>query len=128
MFDLKKEVRFCYKEIEQSAKAGTLQPEAIALKYGQLLRLAVEQFIKHDLLLWDKGSNFEENILSNLTKSKSKIQQLDNNDLEAISNIYRYCNYANLLHADKENPSGLSELITHINKFTEVLDKIENPS
>lgn len=128
IFDLKEEVKLCQKEIEQSAKAGNLQPEAIALKYGQLLRLAVEKFIKHDLLLWDKESNFEENILGNLIKSKSKIQQLDDNDLESISNIYRYCNYANLLHIDKENPSALSELINHINQFKEVLDKVGNPS
>ena len=41
-FDLVKEVQKCNCEISQNAQNGDLKPEEIALKYGQLLRLAVE--------------------------------------------------------------------------------------
>jgi DNA repair exonuclease SbcCD ATPase subunit len=50
-FDLTAEIKGCDQEIKECAKNGNLKPEEIALKYGQLLRLAVEKFIKHDLLL-----------------------------------------------------------------------------
>ncbi|MDP3729592.1 MAG: AAA family ATPase, partial [bacterium] len=124
-FDLMAEVQKCNEEIKQNAQSGNLKPEEIALKYGQLLRLAVEKFIKHELLLWDKESNFGNEIIANLSKSKSKIQKLDDADLEVMTNIHKYCNYSNLLHADKENPSALSELMTHIDKFAKIQDKVK---
>lgn len=124
-FDLTEEVKKCNEEIKQNAQNGNLKPEEIALKYGQLLRLAVEKFIKHELLLWDKEKNFENEIIANLSKSKSKIQKLDDADLEIMTNIHKYCNHSNLLHADKENPSALSELMTHIDKFATIQDKVK---
>lgn len=123
-FDLTAEVQRCNKEIKQNAQNGNLKPEEIALKYGQLLRLAVEKFIKHELLMWNKESNFEKEIIANLSKSKSKIQKLDDSDLEIMTNIHKYCNHSNLLHADKENPSALSELMTHIDKFVIIQNKV----
>jgi ABC-type multidrug transport system ATPase subunit len=57
-FDLVSEVQRCNREISQNAQSGNLKPEEIALKYGQLLRLAVERFIKNDLLMWDKEREF----------------------------------------------------------------------
>ncbi len=124
-FDLTVEVQKCNDEIKRNAQNGNLKPEEIALKYGQLLRLAVEKFIKHELLMWNKEKNFEK-IIEDLFKSKSKIQKLNDTDLEAMTNIYKYCNYSNLLHADKENPSALSELVTHIDKFVIIQNKV-NP-
>ena len=59
-FDLVAEVQQCNQEISQNAQNGNLNPEEIALKYGQLLRLAVEKFIKNDLLMWDKEKRFDE--------------------------------------------------------------------
>lgn len=123
-FDLTAEVQKCNEEIKQNAQNGNLKPEEIALKYGQLLRLAVEKFIKHELLMWNKESNFEKEIIANLSKSKSKIQKLDDSDLEVMTNIHKYCNHSNLLHADKENPSALSELMTHIDKFVIIQNKV----
>lgn len=123
-FDLTAEVQMCNEEIKQNAQNGSLKPEEIALKYGQLLRLAVEKFIKHELLMWNKESNFEKEIVANLSKSKSKIQKLDDIDLEVMTNIHKYCNHSNLLHADKENPSALSELMTHIDKFVIIQNKV----
>jgi len=123
-FDLTTEVQKCNEEIKQNAQNGNLKPEEIALKYGQLLRLAVEKFIKHELLMWNKESNFEKEIIANLSKSKSKIQKLDDDDLEVMTNIHKYCNHSNLLHADKENPSALSELMTHIDKFVIIQNKV----
>lgn len=121
-FDLNAEIQQCSQEISQNAQNGSLKLEEIALKYGQLLRLAVEKFIKNDLLMWDKENKFDE-ITKNLKQSKNKIAKLSDDDLEIITKIYKYCNYSNLLHADKETPSGLSELIQHINKFAQILKK-----
>lgn len=124
-FDLIAEMQKCSEEINQRAQGGSLNPEEIALKYGQLLRLGVEKFIKHDLLMWDKEKNFETGVIANLSVSKSKIQKLNDDDLEVMSNMYKYCNYSNLLHADKETPSALSELINHITKFVAILSKVK---
>ncbi len=123
-FDLTSEIQKCNQEITQNAKNGDLKPEEIALKYGQLLRLAVEKFIKNDLLMWDKENNFD-GITENLKQGKNKIAKLSDDDLEVITNMYKYCNYSNLLHADKETPSALSELMTHIDKFDQILDKVK---
>ena len=124
-FNLITEVQKCNEEIKQKAQSGNLKPEEIALKYGQLLRLAVEKFIKHELLMWDKESNFEKEIIANLSNSKSKIRKLDDSDLEVMTNIHKYCNHSNLLHADKENPSALSELMIYIDKFVKIQDKVK---
>jgi len=120
-FDLVAEIKKCNEEIKNNAQNGTLKPEEIALKYGQLLRLAIERFIKNDLLMWDERK-FEE-ITDGLKQGKSKMAKLSYDDLETMINMYKYCNYSNLLHADKETPSALSELMTHIDKFVGILDK-----
>lgn len=120
-FDLVTEIQQCNQEINQSAQNGTLKTEEIALKYGQLLRLAVEKFIKKDLLMWDT-EQFNK-VTENLKQGKNKMAKLSDNDLEVITNMYKYCNYSNLLHADKETPSALSELINHIDKFQEIIKK-----
>lgn len=122
-FDLIAEVQQCNQEISQNAQNGGLKPEEIALKYGQLLRLAVERFIKNDLLMWDKEREFKD-ITQNLKQGKNKIAKLTDDDFETITNIYKYCNYSNLLHADKESPSALSELTQHIDKFVHILGKV----
>ncbi len=122
-FDLTAEVQKCNQEISQNAQNGNLKPEEIALKYGQLLRLAVEKFIKNDLLMWDKEKRFDE-VTENLKQGKNKMVKLSDDDLGVVTNMYKYCNYSNLLHADKETPSALSELMTHIDKFVKILDKV----
>ncbi len=76
--------------------------------------------------MWDKEKRFDE-VTENLKQGKNKIAKLDDVDLEVIINMYKYCNYSNLLHADKETPSALSELMSHIDKFVEILDKTANP-
>jgi hypothetical protein len=62
--------------------------------------------------------------VANLSKSKNKINKLDEADFEVIINIYKYCNHSNLLHADKENPSALSELMGYIDKFVKIKEKV----
>lgn len=117
------EVKLCNQEISSKATSGTLKLEEISLKYGQLLRLAVEKFIKHELLMWNKEGDFGSQIVCNLKSSKSKISKLTEDDLDTLTNIYNYCNQSNLLHVDKENPSALSELLNNINRFAAILDK-----
>ena len=73
--------------------------------------------------MWDKEKKFDE-VTKNLKQGKSKIAKLSDDDLEIITNMYKYCNYSNLLHADKETPSALSELTNHIGKFTQILDNM----
>ena len=123
-FDLTAEILKCNEEISQNAKNGDLKPEEIALKYGQFLRLAIEKFVKNDLLMWDKEKRFDE-ITENLKQGKNKIAMLSDQDLELMTNMYKYCNYSNLLHVDKEMPSALSELQTHIDKFCNILSKVK---
>ena len=122
-FDLVAEVQQCNQEISKNAQSGNLKPQEIALKYGQLLRLAVEKFIKNDLLMWNKEKKFDE-VTENLKQGKSKIAKLSDDDLEVITNMYKYCNYSNLLHVGKETPSALSELMTHIDKFVKIIQKV----
>ncbi len=121
-FDLTMEMQKCNEEINQNAQNGNLKPEEVALKYGQLLRLAVEKFIKNDLLMWDKEKRFDE-VTESLKQGKNKMAKLSDDDFDVMTNMYKYCNYSNLLHADKETPSALSELINHINKFVAILQK-----
>ncbi len=123
-FDLTEEILKCNKEICQNAKNGNLKPEEIALKYGQYLRLAIEKFVKNDLLMWDKENSFDK-VTENLKQGKNKMAMLSDQDLELMTNIYKYCNYSNLLHVDKEMPSALSELQTHIDKFCNILSKVK---
>jgi hypothetical protein len=73
--------------------------------------------------MWNKEKKFDE-VTENLKQGKSKIAKLSDDDLEVITNMYKYCNYSNLLHADKETPSALSELTNHIEKFVQILNKV----
>ena len=123
-FDLMAEIHKCNEEISQNAKNGNLKPERIALKYGQFLRLAIEKFVKNDLLMWDKENSFDK-VTENLKQGKNKMAMLSDQDLELMTNMYKYCNYSNLLHVDKEMPSALSELQTHIDKFCNILSKVK---
>jgi wobble nucleotide-excising tRNase len=122
-YDMTEEVRLCNQEIASKATAGSLKMEEISLKYGQLLRLAIEKFIKYELLMWNREGDFGSQIVGNLRNSKSKISKLDEDDLDVLTNIYNYCNQSNLLHVDKENPSALSELISNIDRFEKIMDK-----
>ncbi|MGD9129266.1 MAG: AAA family ATPase [Candidatus Woesebacteria bacterium] len=122
-FDVLSEVKGCYKEISDEVSKGTLKMEALALKYGQLLRLAIERFIKNDLLMWNKEDKFED-VTNNLVTNRSKLSKLSDDDLKKLTSLYKYCNYSNLLHADKEIPSAISELDKHIQSFIKITDKV----
>jgi len=123
-FNLNEEIRNCNINLQDLARNGNLNIENVSLKYGQLLRLGIERFIKNDLLMWNKDKNFEQTIIENLKESKCKIIKLEESDFDSITKIYKYCNHSNLLHIDKEIPSSLSELIIHINIFISIIDKI----
>ena len=73
--------------------------------------------------MWDKEKRFDE-VTESLKQGKSKLGKLADDDLEVIKNMYKYCNYSNLLHADKETPSALTELTTQISRFLSILDKV----
>lgn len=121
-FDLIDEVRRCGEEVNLSAQRGALNPEVIAIKYGQLLRLSVEKFIKRDLLMWDTEKTFDK-ITETLKQGKSAIGKIPDEDFDTLDKVYRYCNWSNLLHTDKEAPSALGELTNHISNFVKVIER-----
>ena len=112
----------CQQDLQGRAQAGSLNIEDATLQYGHLLRISVERFIKNDLLLW--GADKFDTVVSGLKDGQSKIKKLDLKDIETIEKIYKYCNHSNLLHADKEAASALTELLLHIGNFITTLDKI----
>ncbi len=124
-FNLTEEVKKCSEEIAVTAAAGTFSPEQTALKYGQLLRIAVERFIKNEVLMWDKERNFEQ-VLGELSPSKAKLGKLTDEDLVTVTNLYKFCNWSNTMHVDKEAPAALAELRTHIEKFVVIAEKVRH--
>jgi|GEM_PF-1054435 len=125
-YDLHNDLKNCHTGLMNLAAAGTLNLEECALRYGHLLRLSVERFIKNELLMWNKDDNFSA-ITSNLKDTQSKIKRLSDIDLDNIEKVYKYCNYANFLHADKEASSALSELLAHIDNYIGIIDTIRTP-
>jgi wobble nucleotide-excising tRNase len=123
-FDLDIELGKLSEEIDERSKNWILQNEELSLKYGQYLRLALEKFIKYDILLWDKEKSFDD-VLKSLTDSKNKISQLDDAEIISIINMYKYCNHSNLMHVDKESPSTLWELIKFIDQYLEIKRKYD---
>jgi ABC-type lipoprotein export system ATPase subunit len=121
-FDTTERLKNCQLDIQTRAQEGGLNVEDVALQYGQLLRISIERFIKNDLLLWS-ADKFD-TVVAGLKEGQSKIKKLDQKDIETIVKIYKYCNYSNLLHADKEVLSALTELINHIGHFITTLDKV----
>ncbi len=125
-YDLHNDLKNCHTGLMASAMAGTLNLEECALRYGHLLRLSVERFIKNELLMWNKDDNFSV-ITTNLKDTQSKIRRLSDSDLDNIEKVFKYCNYANFLHADKEASSALNELLAHIGNYLVIIDSIRTP-
>jgi len=75
------------------------------------------------LLMWNKEDKFED-VTDNLVTNRSKLGKLTDVDLKELTKLYKYCNYSNLLHADKEIPSAISELDKHIQSFIKITDKV----
>ena len=126
-FDVYTELKEYENEKTQSARNGTLSLERITLKYGQLLRLAIEKFIKNDLLMWDQETKFSD-IIENLDHSKNKILKLLKSDCDEIKRLYEYCNHSNLMHTDKTSPSTHGELELNIRKFLEIFNRLTSVS
>ena len=126
-FDLLAQLKGSHQSLSTKASAGTLSLEEVAVTYGHLLRLSVERFIKNELLMWNKEDNFS-TITGGLKDAKSKIKLLTDADLDIIEKVFKYCNYANFLHADKEASSALNELLQHIDKYIIIIDAVRNPT
>jgi wobble nucleotide-excising tRNase len=109
----------CFTEMNERIQNGTFSSDEYILQYGHLLRLAIEKFIKKDLLLWDKEDKFEQ-LLSKLSANIAIIERITDADVSSILKVYKYCNHSNVLHEDKEAPTGLSELTLHMTNFVEI--------
>jgi energy-coupling factor transporter ATP-binding protein EcfA2 len=125
-FDLYVQLKGCHQALIKKATTGTLSVEEAAISYGHLLRLSLERFIKNELLMWNKEDNFS-TLTNGLKDAKSKIKLLSDSDLDIIDKVFKYCNYANFLHADKESSSALNELLQHIDKYITIVDNVRNP-
>jgi wobble nucleotide-excising tRNase len=125
-FDTVAQLNSCHQDILLRAQATVLNIEEVALQYGHLLRLTTERFIKNDLLLWDKENSLGV-LTTGLKDAQSKIKLLNDSELDTIDKIYNYCNYSNLLHADKEASSALAELLTHVGSLIAIINKVHNP-
>jgi len=125
-FDLHSLLKGSHQSLITKATAGTLSLEEAAITYGHLLRLSVERFIKNELLMWNKEDSFSK-LTGGLKDAKSKIKLLTDTDLDVIDKVFKYCNYANFLHADKEASSALNELLQHIDKYIIIIDRVRNP-
>ena len=77
--------------------------------------------------MWNNESSFSK-LTGGLKDAKSKIKLLSDADLDVIDKVYKYCNYANFLHADKETASTLNELLQHIDKYLTIIDSVINPT
>ena len=125
-FDLLALLKGSHQSLMARATAGTLSAEEAALSYGHLLRLSVERFIKNELLMWNKEDNFS-NLTGGLKDAKNRIKLISDADLDIIERVFKYCNYANFLHADKEAASALNELLQHIDRYIAIIDSVRNP-
>jgi wobble nucleotide-excising tRNase len=117
--DVYEKLENCFIDMNVNIQNGTFSSDEYILQYGHLLRLAIERFIKKDLLLWDKEEKFDQ-LLKKLTENISIIDSLSPVDIESILKIYKFCNHANVLHEDKEAPTGVSELTMHITNFVDL--------
>ncbi len=66
-------------------------------------------------------------MLGGITYTKNKIKLLTDADLDIIEKVFKYCNYTNFLHADKEASSASNELLQHIDKYIIIIDGVRNP-
>jgi len=113
-------------EQEQRARDGSLNADSFVLQYGQLLRYALEKYIKYDLLMWDKGRNFDD-ILSKLKNKTAIIAKIEPQQAEELRCIYNYCNKANTSHYDNDGQTSLTELNGFIDRFLKVKNAIPLP-
>lgn len=105
-------------ELSQQLANGTFNYELFILKYGQYLRLAVEDLIKHKLLHW-KNKDF----IQVIDKLKAANRPSDTN-LEELKAIYNFCNWSNTSHIDKEEITSYSELKVHIDDFISIYNQL----
>lgn len=108
------------KELPSKIKKESIEgidPDEIIIKYGQTLRLGIEDVVKNKLLCW--GKDFDKIIEG--VKSNANINP---SDLEKLKELYRFCNISNTSHIDKEEKVSLSELTSKIDEFTGIYDRL----
>ena len=90
------------------------------VRFGQILRYEVENYIKNDILQWNSDKNFSL-IISNLTKV---VKKNDRKELwlSKIRDLYEYCNWSNTNHNWMEEVTSWNELRSKIEKFIQVYD------
>lgn len=106
-------------ELNQQLANGTFNYELFILKYGQYLRLAVEDIIKHKLLYW-KNKDFTQ-VIDNLKAGNRPSDA----DLDQLKAIYNFCNWSNTSHIDKEEITSYSELKLHTDNFIQIYNQLK---
>lgn len=102
----------------ENAKAGGLDLNEIILTGGQTLRYGIEDIIKNKLLHW--GKDGFDKIIDGIKHN----QNIDELDLEKLKNLYRFCNWSNTSHVDKEEKACYVELESKIKEFLEIYAKV----
>lgn len=115
--DVEERLKEMEAELKRRVDSGELDYSIFAMEYGHLLRYAIEHYIKNDMLFWNE-SNFEQVLAAVGKRSLTEAQ------CASILKIYKFCNYSNYLHVDREEPATLGELLGHINDFA----AIRNPA
>ena len=111
--------------LKELAKISEMRNQLLESKTAMLINdlMRESKYIEGITKLEEKVVDITRNLLIN---AKIRIAKLNNiyMDLEKVKNIYKYCSYSNLLHADKEIPSAISELDNHIAEFIKITEKV----
>ncbi len=101
---------------------GSTEYERNVIKFGQMLRYEVENFIKNRILQWQSDDSFD--ILTKNLKNVIEAQNSWNLDIPAINEIYKYCNWSNTNHTWEDMTSWI-ELKDKIESFLQIYDNFE---
>jgi DNA repair exonuclease SbcCD ATPase subunit len=119
------ELKSCRQVIKEKVRAG-VKPGDLRAKYKNLLSLAIERFVKHDILSSGKEKTHD-NIMETLKDSRARTNNIPDEDLTALDKIYRYCRQPDSPEAGKDILSSLNELLGNIKRFLDIYEKRQVP-
>lgn len=101
--------------LKKQAENGGFSQEQVVIEYGQYLRYEIENYLKNNLLHWNKP-NFG-NIIDCLIEND---QTVSKDNLKKLKDIYSFCNWTTS-HVDVGDDHGLSQLKEKISDFVAVV-------
>lgn len=101
--------------LKKQAENGGFSQEQVVIEYGQYLRYETENYLKNNLLHWNKP-NFG-NIIDCLIEND---QTVSKDNLKKLKDIYSFCNWTTS-HVDVGDDHGLNQLKEKISDFVGVV-------